>query len=255
MVWSYSRIKAFESCPYGFFLKYIDPEKKKKPHKFFSDYGSFIHKIIEMRFKELITDDEAIDYYLSCFKSEVRGTPPNQKIFKKYFENGLNYFQNFKFPPKNTLYVELNEHFMLGRFKFVGVIDHLYEQDGQLILSDNKSRTLKPRSGRAKPTVADNELDEYLRQLYLYSIPVYQKLGRFPDKLQFNCFRTPELITEPFIEENFEKAKEWAVSAIEKIEDNKEWKPDMEYWKCSYLCDMCDHCEYYQLNNKNRGRK
>ncbi|MGN1156970.1 MAG: PD-(D/E)XK nuclease family protein, partial [Agathobacter sp.] len=45
MVWSYSRITSYETCPYRFFLTYILKLEKKR--LFFSDYGSFIHSIIE----------------------------------------------------------------------------------------------------------------------------------------------------------------------------------------------------------------
>ena len=48
MVWSYSRIKAFDDCPYRWYLKYIRHLHGKD--MFFSDYGSFVHKLIELYF-------------------------------------------------------------------------------------------------------------------------------------------------------------------------------------------------------------
>lgn len=49
MVWSYSRIKAFEDCPYRWYLKYI--KKFHGKDMFFSSYGTFMHKLIELCFK------------------------------------------------------------------------------------------------------------------------------------------------------------------------------------------------------------
>ena len=53
-----------------------------------------------------------------------------------------------------------------------GVIDLVGRSDtGGLVIVDHKSRALKPRSKRKKPTKTNQELDEYLRQLYLYAVP------------------------------------------------------------------------------------
>ena len=50
MTWSYSRVKAFDMCPYMWYLKYIQRLPGKE--MFFSSYGSFVHKILEMYYKE-----------------------------------------------------------------------------------------------------------------------------------------------------------------------------------------------------------
>lgn len=78
-------------------------------------------------------------------------------------------------------------------------LDFLGESEaGELVLVDNKSRDLKPRSNRKRPTAKDTELDDMLRQLYLYSIPVFESFGRYPDWLCFNYFRSGVFIKERF---------------------------------------------------------
>lgn len=42
MVWSYSRVRAFEDCPYRWYLKYIRHLRGKD--MFFASYGTFMHK-------------------------------------------------------------------------------------------------------------------------------------------------------------------------------------------------------------------
>lgn len=118
------------------------------------------------------------------------------------------------------------------------------------MILDNKSRDLKPRSLRKKPTKSDGELDSYLRQLYLYSVPIKDLFDTYPDRLEFNCFRTGQLISEPFQEKALGTTKEWALQTIEKITENDDWSPQMDYWKCRYLCDLNQHCEYYQMNRR-----
>lgn len=80
---------------------------------------------------------------------------------------------------------------------------HQYARDGTLCILDHKSRSLKPRSNRKKKPKTDEEPDQYLRQLYLYSIPITNEFGRMPAFLKFNCYRTGVRIKEPFHSQEF----------------------------------------------------
>lgn len=246
-IWSYSRVQSFFSCRYQFFLKYIKGLRERP--MFFSDYGGFVHQIMEQYLQGELDEQDLSLYYLTHFREAVGGQAPNKNIFQKYFEDGLRYLSNPQFPYPTPLAVESRFSFSADGLPFVGIVDCLAEDSGQLILLDHKSRSLKPRSGRAKPTKADLELDEYLRQLYLYAIPVRERYGRFPDRLAFNCFRTGTLIQEPFQPERVEEVKAWAKGAVNTITENEDWSPDLDFWKCRYLCGLHDQCEYFQANN------
>jgi hypothetical protein len=106
---------------------------------------------------------------------------------------------------------------------------------------------LKPRSKRSKPTKHDAELDEYLRQLYVYSAAIKGKYGRYPDILEFNCFRSQAMIQEPFESKRLYTVEDWASKTIDSIATNDKWSAKPDYWRCNYLCDVCDHCEYKGL--------
>lgn len=244
--WSYSRINQFEMCPYAFLLNYIKHTPKKP--LFFSDCGSFIHKLIEQYLTGKLKKDELVGEYLTNFKREVRGVAPSRDIFKSYFEQCLSYLSDIEFPYSNLLCVEQKVEFKVGDKPFVGIIDCVAKDKGDIILVDNKSRALKARSKRKKPTKADTELDEYLRQLYLYSIPIKDTFQCYPARLEFNCYRTGQLISEPFRESGLARAKQWATSSIEAIISNEDWSPKLDFWKCRYLCDFCDECEYFAMN-------
>ena len=187
MVWSYSRIKAFEDCPYRWYLKYI--KKFHGKDMFFSSYGTFMHKLIELYHKGEKTPRQIVDMYLQDFKTEVVGRAPNRKVFSSYFTGGLQYLKALQPFPYGMVGVEKKVDFVVNGIPFVGYIDFLGEKDGDLYVVDNKSRILKPRSSRAKPTKADEELDAYLRQLYIYSAAVEEEYGKTPKSLCFNCFR------------------------------------------------------------------
>lgn len=245
MTWSYSRVKSFETCPYKWYLRYIVGLHGKR--MFFADYGTFMHKLLESFHKGEATPQQLVERYLCDFKKEVGGFAPSGRVLANYFQGGLQYLRTLQPVQTKVLGVEKEVCFSVGTYPFVGYIDLLCEQDGSLIVIDNKSRNLKPRSKRAKPTKTDAELDEYLRQLYIYSIAVENEYGRLPTKLCFNCFREQVFIQEPFSEKAFAASQEWLLSNIAKIRTESEFKPSVEFFKCTYLCEMQDHCEYFDL--------
>lgn len=246
--WSYSRINTFEMCPYQFFMTYIKPADKEQ--LFFSGYGLFIHKIIERYLNGELSKKDLVPYYLQNFRKNIVANAPSQSIFKSYFEQGLEYLQNIDFPYLTPLDIEKRVNFFVGDYPFTGIIDCVAEDEKGIVILDNKSRTLKPRSKRKKPTRSDEELDSYLRQLYLYSVAVKDLYGKYPHKLCFNCFRSCELISEPFLYEKLDSTLKWVHDSIEKIKENDDWGPDIEYWKCRYLCDVHDQCDYWQMNRR-----
>ena len=157
MVWSYSRIKAFVDCPYRFYLKYIRHIHGKE--MFFASYGTFMHKLIETYFKEGKSPRQLTDIYLRDFKKEVVGRAPNKTVFGNYFTGGLEYLRGIHPFPYRPAAIEKKVDFKVNGIPFIGYIDFLGELDGSLYVVDNKSRVLKPRSKREKPTKTDEELD------------------------------------------------------------------------------------------------
>lgn len=244
MVWSYSRIKCFHDCPYRWFLKYIKhiPESPQ----FYASYGSFMHKLIEKYYKGELTKEEMQIKFLFDFSKEVQGARPQESTVEKYVQLGNQYLKDFKPFPYQMLGVEQKMVFSLGGAPFVGYIDYLGEKDGGLYIVDNKSRNLKPRSNRNKPTVRDAELDDMLRQLYLYAGAVKEEHGCFPKALCFNCFRSQLFIEEPFRQEAYNEAVEWATRSIEEIAETDEFPPNIEYFACRYICGVHDECCYWQ---------
>ena len=148
------------------------------------------------------------------------------------------------FPKRDVLGVEQQVSFEFAGRPWTGFIDLISEEDGKLIITDHKSRTLKPRSNRASPTKSDLELDSYYKQLYVYSAPVKELYGKYPDALEFNCFRSQTMIQEPFREDKFHRMEQWSKKEIEKIIVNDDWEARPDYWRCHYLCDVSGDCEY-----------
>lgn len=245
MVWSYSRIKCFEDCPYRFYLKYISGCKEAP--QFYASYGSFMHKLIEEFYKGIIAKEEMLTKFLFGFQENVLGRRPKESTVEKYIQLGVEYLKHFSPFPYNMVAVEKKVEFELGGKKFIGFIDYLGEKDGEYYIVDNKSRELKPRSGRKKPTVKDQELDEMLKQLYLYAAAVKQEYGKFPKALCFNCFKNQVFIEEPFSEKTFSETVEWFLKTIDDIADENDFLPYLDFFSCNYICGVNNECCYYEM--------
>lgn len=242
MTWSYSRVKTYENCPYKFYLRYILGRKPSRA--FFAEYGSFVHSLLERYYKGEIRRQDLPAEYLIGFSDAVTSKAMSGKVFNSYFNDGLRYFREFVPVEGGIVKTEGKVDGEIDGIRFTGVVDLTVDDGENLMIVDHKSRALKPRSKRAKPTKSDEELDEMLIQLYLY-VPLIEKTyWRVPKTLAFNCFRTGTLIKEPFDNGKFESAKAWLKNGVEKIATDSDFDPEPEYFKCHNLCEMCEHCEY-----------
>ena len=245
MTWSYSRLKAFESCPYGWYLRYID-DAETVP-QFYSSYGSFIHRILADFYTGKLQKADLLQEFLVNFSSEVQGERPSAKIVESYIAKGVRYFESFEPLPFEPVLIEDDKTFDYFGVPFRGIVDFVGKKQGKLFLVDHKSRDLKPRSKRKTPTALDYELDEMLCQLYIYSERIRQEFGVFPDYLCFNCFKNGAFIQEPFDPEAFERAKRWVKRMVDKIQHEQDFPPDLEYFRCRNLCDTNKDCCYYEM--------
>lgn len=250
MTWSYSRICTFVDCRYKFFLKYIS--KCEGIDKFFASYGSFMHKIIENYYRGIFSKETMLTAFLGGFSSQVRGIRPNDKIVGNYISSGIEYLKSFRPFPYEMVDVEKRIEFEIDGLKFVVIIDFIGKKDGKYYIIDNKSRDLKPRSKRTKPTKNDITLDKMLRQLYLYAAAVQHEYGELPEALCFNCFRTGVFIVEPFNEEAYHETLKWAKDEILKIKDSDDFYPSYEYFPCSFICDVSNECCYFDMARDDR---
>lgn len=245
MQWSYSRLKLFDTCRYAWYLKYLYGDDEEQ--NFYASYGSFVHKLIEEFYNGITSRQDLPMRFLTGFSSAVKGRRPKQEIVDKYIDAGFSYFQNFKPFKYGVVKVEEKIQFDIDGRQFIGFIDFLGTEDGEFVVLDHKSRDLKPRSGRKKPTVKDVELDEFLRQLYIYAAGVEQKFGKLPKKLCFNCFKSGVLIEEQFDNGAYESAKQWALEQISKIEQAEKFYPNIDWFYCTNLCGYKGQCPYYEM--------
>ena len=211
---------------------------------FYAEYGKFIHELIESFYNGIIPKNKLSIEFLINFSSRVKGMRPNVSIVKKYLDLGKKYFDEFVEFPYETVSVEEEFNFEIRGIPFVGFIDYIGKENDEYIIIDNKSRDLLPRSNRKKPTKKDKELDDMLRQLYVYSAAVKQKYGKFPKYLCFNCFKNGMLIKEQFDIQKYYEVEDWVEETVRRIEDAEDFDARPEFFKCKYLCGVSDYCDY-----------
>lgn len=244
MQWSYSRLTTYEMCPYKFYLHYI--EGLEEEPMFLSSYGSLMHRILASVYAEGWRSERCVTEYLTRFRAEVQGRPPTQAVFDSLFNGGLEALKHLRLLPGAVTGVEKQVSFQVDGYPFTGIIDlKMYTGTGFEIV-DHKTKVLKPRSKRKKPTKSDRELDSYLRQLYLYAISMWDSLGAYPENLVFNCFRG-EVVREGFDPERLGAVKQWAIDTIHAIERERRWQPNPEYFTCHNLCGLRKQCVYADM--------
>ena len=244
MIWSYSRLECFEACPYRWFLKYIEHETEEP--QFYASYGSFMHELLAEFYSGRAGREACAKRFLLDFSDKVRGERPPGRIPSDFIDAGYNFLKTAEPLPFRTLGVERNVQFGVADAVFTGFIDYIGERDGKLYVIDHKSADIRPRSGKAKPTAKDKELDERLRQLYLYSAAVFAEFGRYPATLCFNCYRTGAFVEEPFDEERYFDTLDRAAELIRTIRDCDDFPAHPDFFRCRYLCGLQNECCYFE---------
>lgn len=255
ITWSFSSVNSYCNCPKGFKLARIDHESQVQ--NAFSDFGSFVHSLLEKYFKGEVEFFELSGLYQDGYEENVtHDFPPNAYVdlAEKYYKSGKEYLDYFEGLPDKyeVIAVEMKVNLVIRGRPFVGYIDLVLrdKEDGKYVIWDHKSKS-KFKS--------EKEMHEYLRQLYLYAISINEKFGEYPKELTFNMFNKHDLITTKFDEKECEAAVEWFSNTIDKIYADKVFddKISIDYYNkfkdvnkfkkndffCNELCGVREHCE------------
>jgi hypothetical protein len=179
--------------------------------------------------------------------SVIEKFPWNKYVNLKdsYYKQGLSFLKSFQgYDNYKILGVEEEFKIQIDDWIFVGVIDLVYEdENGRLIVRDYKSKA---------SFKDDKEKAKYARQLYLYSLYVKEKYGRYPDELQFLMFRKQTTVPIPFDLDKLEEAKKWAADTVRIIREAFDYPHTCDDF---YGDNLCNHREYCDLKPKKRFKK
>lgn len=239
MTWSFSRLNSFYQCPWQFKLQYIDCENGLSNS--FAEFGTFGHNILEKYANGEAEIYELANLYEEGYKQAVSSTfPPNKycSLADKYYESGLNYFENFEgFGNFEIVEAEKELTFNIGPYKITGYIDLLLkDKEENFHIYDHKSSTVKSKTSE--------KAMEYWKQMYLYSIAIYDEYKVYPKQLHINAFKEGKTYTVDFDINEVDRVKQWVIDTIELIKKEEKFPPKSDSFFCSFICNFRNTCEY-----------
>ncbi len=249
MLWSFSRINSFNTCPYAWYLHYA--EGKTDEGSAFSEIGIFMHEILEKYIKGELSYFDLSLYYEEHFAEAVRHAfPPGRvDLRQKYYDDCLEYLNNINLHLDNfdILGVEKEINFKIDKYNLVGYIDLLLrsKETGKITILDHKSANLKfKKNGDISKTDLEH-FQSFKRQLYLYSKAVIEEYGEEPEYLAWNLFRLGKLYQIPWTREGYNEALEWAKETMDTITQEELWLPEngAKHF-CNNICGQRMICDY-----------
>ena len=257
MVWSYSRISTFAQCKYSFYLKYIvDDESEYLPEgNYWAEVGSFMHEILEKIFKNELSPDDAITFFVDNFDNRVL-YKTSQSTMDNTYDACINYLSSEDFwwvKECEILGVEQEVSISIFDYKFTGYIDLVLQNKhtGDIILVDHKSAAY-PLSANGQRVLKNHakSFESYTKQMYLYSNAIRQLYGKFPKYIVWNHFKAGRMVKIAFDPEEYDASIKWFIDTIESIKNERDYQENVDYFYCHNLCAFRNSCEYNQYPNK-----
>lgn len=246
MTWSFSRLHAWEQCPYAFYLRYI--ENREGESNYYAANGKCMHEVLEAVFKYEIKIDECTQLYADKYDLICEKT--KQSVMDSTYEKCMDYLceiDGIDSEKYEIIGVELKLEFKIGKYKFVGYADLVVKnkENGEVILVDHKqAKHFMKKDGTPLKSQLENFL-AYRHQMYIYCKGLKDCMGINVDKIVWHHFKDDGVLTIiPFVQEEYEETMQWAVCTIEKIKKDKSFESNKSFVMCSSLCDYRNDCEY-----------
>ncbi len=228
MRYSPSRLKTFENCPLSFKLKYLDKIEIEQKVRFDAQFGSFIHK-----FLELFDGTNAVE--LTKLVDEFKFSPEFKEITPRTLKNAMKFYKKYshlKSEAEKEMEIEVDDGLHMH-----GIIDKIsYPSETSIIYTDYKT---------AKTANRDN----HIFQMKFYNLMLSKILKLEPKDIKCMIYYPRIDIEDKFIFSNEEmKAFELVLrQKIKKVETETEFKANP-----GFLCKYCDYnnTKYCTVGNK-----
>ena len=245
--WSFSKLAAYKQCKQSFYLQYIACNQEQEIDSYYSQYGSFAHKLLEEYYKGDLPSFCLADAWRDGYEENVTMPPPRfpAGLGDKYFAAAEEYFENFQDLPDKYEVLSVENKFVINLegYNISGIAD-LVIQDKEtmdIIVIDHKSKSMSSLK---------KERNLYRKQLYLYALWVYETYGRWPAKLIFNMFKEHTEVVEDFSLDALEETKKWFLDTIHEIETDdvfESWDTNYSSYFCGQICSCATECDKYQV--------
>lgn len=243
--YSFSKLSSIHQCPYEFDLYYN--KKIQGEGNSFASVGSLTHEILEKYMSGQILQFEMKDLFLENFDNYI----PNgvkMKVSEKfskdltsnYKDSCAEYLENFYgFDGYEVVGTEQEFNLLITiRDKTIilnGFIDLILKDDqGEYYVVDYKSK------GAFKNK---EEIKKYSRQLYIYSLYIKFKYGKWPKKMWFEQFRINHQEIVCWNEEAMNETLNWVYDTVMLIQNEQFYTPNKDYFYCNNLCSYRNICD------------
>lgn len=245
MVWSYSRLTAYEHCPFSWYRRYIEGETGEG--SFYADNGKAMHEVFDALIKGKVSFEDAPSLYLE--KYEAITTYVKQDIMDKAFDTCINYLCNINenvLDDYDVVGSEIKLDFLVHDYHFTGFVDLLLrDKDGNLIIVDHKSSDPFLKKNGEPYAKTKEQFENYTKQMGLYCKGIDQMYGEMPTKIVFHHFKNDGKLTVIHVSERLiEEAVTWCLGVIEKIYNDETFDAKPKTGFCYRLCDYRKDCEY-----------
>lgn len=245
MVWSYSRLTAYEHCPFSWYRRYIEGETGEG--SFYADNGKAMHEVFDALIKGEVSFEDAPSLYLE--KYEAITTYVKQDIMDNTFDTCINYLCNIDeniLDDYEVVGSEIKLDFLVRGYHFTGFVDLLLrDKDGNLIVVDHKSSDPFLKKNGEPYAKTREQFENYTKQMGLYCKGINQMYGEMPTKIVFHHFKNDGKLTViPVNEKLIEEAVTWCLGVIEKIYKDETFEAKPKTGFCYRLCDYRKDCEY-----------
>jgi hypothetical protein len=225
VIYSWSKLNSFyqaqigEGCYLSWKNQYIDGERGEG--NYFTEYGLLLHETIEKLHKNQIFPWD-IENELNNGICNFQYSAPFKKMEESYKKALFDFFDPDTFEEifKDYEILESEEEvlFQIGDITMKGFPDLIAKHKKYgLVIADYKSSKV----------YSSSKLIHNIRQLYIYSIPVYEKYGQYPSKLIYIFPREKEKreYIYDFDPKKLEETKQWVIDTVAAIEKWDKWEP------------------------------
>lgn len=250
---SYSQLKAFESCPYQYKLRHILNIPTEGGYQ--ASFGRSIHNTLQNFFikinegagksqSALFGEKTASAFSSLTVLEEIYNKEwiddwyESQEAMATHKKTGWNalkiYYEKLKSAPPKTPYLEQEFTIKFGDDSLKGVIDRIDELSGGKHLIMDYKTGKAPKDGKLE--FADKE------QLLIYFLAARDILQLHPETLALNFIIEDKIIEFTPKETDLEKIRNWVAGKIKEIK-NMDFTATPEEHTCRF-CDYNKICDY-----------
>jgi RecB family exonuclease len=228
---SYSRLRAYQDCPWLFKLLYIDRKRASVTPQ--SALGGSLHRALAAYYaQDGSTLEQLLDAYEAHWLHMGFSSPQEQAQYHERGAKILNrYWEMEEQRRSKVLFVEKEFAFPLGPYRVRGIIDRVDERpDGSIEVIDYKSQQ-EPQ--------AEEELRRN-RQLQIYGLACREALKLEPAFLSVIYLSAPQTVSVPCRKEDEAEIRELLSEIAGKTASGR-YEPDTTHCPA---CPFRKTCEY-----------